>query len=155
MPLRRLVCTNSCLSCGTWDVSFFYALLKWHVSSFCASTSYRDPTFTRGRLITLENGKQIWISFKYERLPNLCYWCGCLTHDNKDCETWIDSEGTLKLKDRQFGPGLWALAFVSARTMGMIVPGYYTSRKKIWIYHSILTYGCRGECQLGSIADDT
>jgi len=60
----------------------------------------------RGRLISLENGKQIWIRFKYKRLPNLCYWCGCLTHDNKDCEIWIDSEGTLKPEDRQFGPGL-------------------------------------------------
>ena len=54
----------------------------------------------RGRLISLENGKQIWISFKYERLPNLCNWCGCLTHDDKDYEIWIDSEGTLKPEDR-------------------------------------------------------
>lgn len=31
----------------------------------------------RGRLISVgEGGKQVWISFKYERLPNLCYWCG-------------------------------------------------------------------------------
>ena len=31
----------------------------------------------RGRLISVgEGGKQAWISFKYERLPNLCYWCG-------------------------------------------------------------------------------
>ena len=60
----------------------------------------------RGKLITLENEKQVWISFKYERLPNLCYWCGRLTHDDKDYKTWIDSEGTLKLEDRQFGPGL-------------------------------------------------
>ena len=52
------------------------------------------------RLISLENGKQIWISFKYERLPNLCYWCGCLIHDDKDYEIWIDGEGTLKPKDR-------------------------------------------------------
>ena len=50
----------------------------------------------RGRLISLENGKQIQVSFKYERLPNLSYWCGRLTHDDKDCEIWIDSEGTLK-----------------------------------------------------------
>ena len=31
----------------------------------------------RGRLIFVgEGGKQLWISFKYERLPNMCYWCG-------------------------------------------------------------------------------
>ena len=30
-----------------------------------------------GRLIFVgEGGKQVWISFKYKRLPNLCYWCG-------------------------------------------------------------------------------
>ena len=28
----------------------------------------------RGRLISVgEGGKQVWISFKYERLPNMCY----------------------------------------------------------------------------------
>ena len=38
----------------------------------------------RGRLITLDDGKEHWVAFKYERLPNLCYWCGRLTHDDKD-----------------------------------------------------------------------
>jgi hypothetical protein len=27
----------------------------------------------RGRKAMLASGKEIWISFKYERLPNLCY----------------------------------------------------------------------------------
>lgn len=27
-----------------------------------------------GRVMTLENGEQSWVVFKYERLPNLCYW---------------------------------------------------------------------------------
>ena len=30
-----------------------------------------------GRVVTLENGEQSLVIFKYERLPNLCYWCGC------------------------------------------------------------------------------
>ena len=30
----------------------------------------------RGRLISLKDDKQVWVSFKYERLPNICYWCG-------------------------------------------------------------------------------
>lgn len=49
-----------------------------------------------GRLILLENDKQIWVRFKYERPPNLCYWCGCLTHTDKDCKLWIESEGTFR-----------------------------------------------------------
>ena len=60
----------------------------------------------RGHLISLENGKQIWVSFKYQRLPNLCYWCGWLTHDDKDCEIRIDSKGTLKPEDRKFDSSL-------------------------------------------------
>ena len=27
----------------------------------------------RGRVVTFESGKKIWVSFKYEQLPNLCY----------------------------------------------------------------------------------
>ena len=40
----------------------------------------------RGRVITLENGEKSWVHFQYERLPNMCYWCGCLNHDNKQCK---------------------------------------------------------------------
>jgi len=40
----------------------------------------------KGRLISTDNGKQVWVSFKYERLPNICYWCGFLDHDDKDCD---------------------------------------------------------------------
>ena len=84
----------------------------------------------RGRLISLGNGKQTWISFKYERLPNLCYWCGHLTHDDKDCETWINSEGTLRPEERQFGPTLRAPAYVPSRNTSVTVPGFYAARKK-------------------------
>ena len=38
----------------------------------------------RGCVVTLENGNKVWVSFKYERLPNICYWCSCLDHDDKD-----------------------------------------------------------------------
>ena len=39
----------------------------------------------RGRKITLNNGNDWWVSFKYERLPNICYWCGELTHSDREC----------------------------------------------------------------------
>ena len=83
-----------------------------------------------GRLISLENRKQIWVSFKYERLPNLCYWCGRLTHDDNDCEIWLQSEGTLRHEERQFGSGLRAPAFVASRKHVITVPGFYAARKK-------------------------
>ena len=31
----------------------------------------------RGRVISLEKGENKWITFRYEHLPNICYWCGC------------------------------------------------------------------------------
>ena len=49
----------------------------------------------RGRVISLDSGKEWWVPFKYERLPSLCFWCGCLTHNDRDCRLWIESEGSL------------------------------------------------------------
>jgi len=39
----------------------------------------------RGTKLTM-GGKTIDIKFKYERLPNFCYWCGKLDHIDTDCE---------------------------------------------------------------------
>lgn len=49
----------------------------------------------RGRIFTLDNRLKEWVSFKYERLPNVCYWCGQLNHFDGDCERWLESSGTL------------------------------------------------------------
>ncbi len=54
------------------------------------------------------DGKELWISFKYERLPNYCYWCGRLTHAEKDCELWLRSKGTLRRESQQYGAWLRA-----------------------------------------------
>lgn len=51
----------------------------------------------RGHAIKLEEGSKVWVNFKYERLPNICYWCGCFDHSDKDCDLWIQSKGTLQL----------------------------------------------------------
>ena len=69
----------------------------------------------RGRVISLENGKEIQISFMYEQLSNLCYWCGSLTHDNRDCELWIESGGTLPSEAQQYGAWIKALPFVRSK----------------------------------------
>ena len=58
----------------------------------------------RGRIISLSNNDDRFISFKYERLPNICYWCGLVSHDEKDCSLWLSSKGSLNADDQQFGP---------------------------------------------------
>ncbi len=62
----------------------------------------------RGRLVGLGGGRDMWISFKYEKLPNFCYWCGCLTHADKDCPIWLRSKGSLKIETQQYGSWLRA-----------------------------------------------
>ena len=59
----------------------------------------------RGRKIGLSDGKEGWVNFKYKHLPNLCYWCGRLTHRDKECSVWLERKGTLQGSDQQFG--LW------------------------------------------------
>ena len=31
----------------------------------------------KGRVLSIEDGEEHWVTFKYEHLPNICYWCGC------------------------------------------------------------------------------
>jgi hypothetical protein len=38
----------------------------------------------RGRALVL-NGKSVWVSFKYEKLPQFCYHCGRIYHADKVC----------------------------------------------------------------------
>ena len=82
----------------------------------------------RGRVISLENNKELWVSFKYERLPTLCYWCGSLTHDDRDCELWIESKGTLPTEAQQYSAWIKAPPFVQSRRNLVSVPGFYKTK---------------------------
>ena len=82
----------------------------------------------RGRLMTLVNSTKSWVSFKYERLSNLCYWCGRLNQDDKHCDLWVQSKGSLKAEHQQFGPSLRAPPYTSAGKDVIFVPGYYDQR---------------------------
>ncbi|XP_023917240.1 uncharacterized protein LOC112028778 [Quercus suber] len=83
----------------------------------------------RGRVLTLDDDKELWVSFRYERLPNICYWCGCLTHNDRDCERWIDNEGTLDESDREFGPWIRASPMIGNLKTVVSVPGFYAKKK--------------------------
>ena len=78
----------------------------------------------RGRQVSFDDGSEGWISFKYERLANVCYWCGRLTHDEKDCIMWLQSKGSLKVENQQFGQWLRASQITSLKKMVIDVKGY-------------------------------
>ena len=101
-----------------------FGLLAWDSGSFIrlrVAINISQP-LCRVRLITLDNDEVHWVSFKYERLPNVCYWCGCLTHQDKDCEKWIDSEGSLSKEDQHFGPWLRATPVTTSKKGSLSVP---------------------------------
>ena len=44
---------------------------------------------------------------------------------------WIDSKGTLKPEQHEFGPYLRVAPFVAARGNAIMVPGIYSEKKKM------------------------
>ena len=62
----------------------------------------------RGRVVRMGATEKEWVDFRYERLPIFCYWCGKLDHDGRDCPLWLDSNESLELEERQYGPWLRA-----------------------------------------------
>lgn len=79
---------------------------------------------SRGRKVEFNNGDVSWASFKYERLPNLCYWCGRLTHQDQECSFWQNRKGVMPEKYQQFGPWLQANTLNLAKRTVVQVVGY-------------------------------
>jgi len=48
------------------------------------------------------------VSFRYERLPIFCHWCGVLNHDFKECDLWLQSKGELRIENQEYGSWLRA-----------------------------------------------
>ena len=44
-----------------------------------------DKPLRRGAYIASFDGERLWLSFRYERLPTVCFICGKLGYDNKYC----------------------------------------------------------------------
>lgn len=47
-------------------------------------------------------GRDFWISYKYERLPDYCYACGRIGHENRECKFVTREEGV----NSGYGPEL-------------------------------------------------
>ena len=44
-----------------------------------------------------------WVGIKFEGLPNFCYWCGRVSHSDRNCEKWLYSKGRLRKEDQEYG----------------------------------------------------
>ena len=77
----------------------------------------------RGRLVKFEEGRNGWIAFRYERLPNFCYWCGYLDHGDKDCDIGLQQRNTSAKEGQQFGAWLRATSDRPPHKTVVIMPG--------------------------------
>lgn len=77
----------------------------------------------RGRRVVLDNDEEVWVSFCYEKLPNFCYWCGMVCHDDNDCDIWLSSKGTLSIESQEFGAWMRASPFNLSQKTFCSVPG--------------------------------
>ena len=82
----------------------------------------------RGRIVTFEEGGKTWVSFRYERLSNICYWCGCFDHGDRDCDIWIQSKGTPRIENQQIGSWIRAIQLGLAKKSVVQVFGFYEDR---------------------------
>jgi interleukin-1 receptor-associated kinase 1 len=77
---------------------------------FKVSLDLRKP-LKKGTKIKYQE-KNMWVDFKYERLPNFCFACGRIGHQMKECEEVedvdIDSYSDIEEKSQAFGPWLRA-----------------------------------------------
>ena len=79
---------------------------------------------SRGRRVAWDQSSEGWISFKYEHVPNICYWWGHLAHDDKDCMVWLQSKGLLAMEDQQYGAWIRANQHNPSKNVSITVPGF-------------------------------
>ena len=60
---------------------------EWNGGMFLRVRVRIDTTcpLRHGRRVNFKEGLEWWVSFQYERLPNICFWCGMFLHDDKEC----------------------------------------------------------------------
>ncbi|XP_075663044.1 uncharacterized protein LOC142632548 [Castanea sativa] len=83
---RRKIAEQLCEAIGEVNVGTDEAEIEGDNFMRVRVTIDISQPLCRGRVISLDSGKDLWVPFKYERLPSLCFWCGCLTHDDCDCD---------------------------------------------------------------------
>lgn len=75
-----------------------------------------------GRKVLLGKDCEVWVTFKYEKMPSFCYWCGLVSHDAKECSFWLSSKGSLSLDQQWYSAWLRADPFSARKKSFVFVP---------------------------------
>ncbi|KAL8491100.1 hypothetical protein ACS0TY_022940 [Phlomoides rotata] len=70
---------------------------------------YSKP-LRRGIFLELKDAKQVWVNFKYERLPSFCYLCGVLGHMRRECDLAEGGDDLNGIPDDSLPFGKWMRA---------------------------------------------
>ena len=82
-------------------------------------------------MVKVEEGKKRWVAFRYERLPNFCYWCSLFDHGEKDCDIGLRQRHSDSVEEFQFGAWLRASSDRPPRKTAVTVSGNLSrSREK-------------------------
>nr|POE98201.1 uncharacterized protein CFP56_72581 [Quercus suber] len=78
-------------------------------------------------------GKQIGlVGLKYERLLNFYYWCGRVTHGERECEVWLRGRGKLSRDDQQYGEWLRAEPVRQSKKTVAVISGRKSNQPPWW-----------------------
>ncbi|KAH7841280.1 hypothetical protein Vadar_027865 [Vaccinium darrowii] len=57
----------------------------------------------RGCMVRMEASQPFWVEFRYERLPNFCFYCGLVGHDLQSCTKRFSDMEDNSLRTAQYG----------------------------------------------------
>lgn len=63
-----------------------------------------EKPLKRGVLVQFDrSGEPLWVDFKYEKLPDFCYFCGKVSHLMRDCEEYAQEKDPVRRRNLEFG----------------------------------------------------
>ena len=110
--------------------------------------------------MVLNDEEETWVSFKYEKLSNFCYWCSKVSHSDKDYDVWLASKGTLRLDEQEYSAWLRAIPHNPGKAVVTKVAGMrdglgHTQSEKNSSTMSRITHAQKPTTEITKVADDS